>query len=123
MSAVIEGKPCVPSRQPSETISYTPFFGKYATTGRSEGAFGENGAGEFGNCAHRTAPRSPSNRGVERHAWRVSPPRPAPAGPPAPRRQRRPARLLRTRGSPTPAVRARDPAVLELLLRPRVGSL
>src|ERR1700730_7759199 len=81
MSAVIEGKPCVPSRQPSETISYTPFFGKYATTGRSEGAFGENGAGEFGNRAHRTAPRSPNNRRVERHAHRAPAPRPAPPPP------------------------------------------
>jgi penicillin-binding protein 1A len=37
MSAVTEGKPCVPFPQPKETISYAPFFGKFATTGFSEG--------------------------------------------------------------------------------------
>jgi len=48
MSAVTEGKPCVPFPTSTEQISYQPFFGKYATTGRTEsseeaGRFKENG--------------------------------------------------------------------------------
>ena len=40
MSAVTEGKPCVPFAQPKESISYQPFYGKYATTGRTEAGQG-----------------------------------------------------------------------------------
>jgi penicillin-binding protein 1A len=36
MSAVTEGKPCVPFPAPKESISYAPFFGKFTTTGRLE---------------------------------------------------------------------------------------
>jgi penicillin-binding protein 1A len=35
MSAVTEGKPCVPFPQAKESLSYQPFFGNFATTGRS----------------------------------------------------------------------------------------
>jgi penicillin-binding protein 1A len=35
MSAVEEGKTCVPFSTPKESISYTPFYGKFATTGQS----------------------------------------------------------------------------------------
>ena len=35
MSAVTEGQPCVRFPEPKEPISYQPFFGKYASTGRS----------------------------------------------------------------------------------------
>jgi penicillin-binding protein 1A len=35
MSAVTEGTPCVPFPQPKESLSYQPFFGNFATTGRS----------------------------------------------------------------------------------------
>jgi penicillin-binding protein 1A len=42
MSAVTEGKPCAPLNTTStESISYQPFFGKYATTGRTEAVEGE----------------------------------------------------------------------------------
>jgi penicillin-binding protein 1A len=34
MSAATEGEPCVEFPQPTEPISYQPFFGHYATTGR-----------------------------------------------------------------------------------------
>jgi penicillin-binding protein 1A len=44
MSAVTEGKSCVPFPQAKESISYQPFFGKFATTGFSEGT-GESGFG------------------------------------------------------------------------------
>ena len=40
MSAVTEGKPCVPFPQPKESISYQPFYGKFATTGRTEAGQG-----------------------------------------------------------------------------------
>jgi penicillin-binding protein 1A len=36
MSAVTQGTPCVQFPSPTESLSYTPFFGKYATTGQSE---------------------------------------------------------------------------------------
>ena len=36
MSAVTEGKPCVPFPPTKESISYKPFFGKFATTGRAK---------------------------------------------------------------------------------------
>lgn len=35
MAAVTEGKPCLQFPQPTEQLSYQPFFGKYASTGRS----------------------------------------------------------------------------------------
>ena len=35
MSAVEEGKTCVPFATPKESITYTPFYGKFATTGQS----------------------------------------------------------------------------------------
>jgi penicillin-binding protein 1A len=35
MAAVTEGEPCAQFPSPSEQISYQPFFGKFATTGRS----------------------------------------------------------------------------------------
>jgi penicillin-binding protein 1A len=63
MSAVVEGKPCVPFSQSTESSSYQPFFGKFATTGQAESHSGEvvpnehptpnrnrhNGAGPPGN--------------------------------------------------------------------------
>jgi penicillin-binding protein 1A len=36
MSAVVEGKPCVPFSSSGESLSYQSFFGKFATTGRYE---------------------------------------------------------------------------------------
>jgi penicillin-binding protein 1A len=36
MSAATEGKPCVPFPQSKESISYQPFFGKFASTGHLE---------------------------------------------------------------------------------------
>jgi penicillin-binding protein 1A len=41
MTAVTEGKPCAPLPHSSETISYQPFYGKFATTGQSQ-PFGES---------------------------------------------------------------------------------
>ena len=36
MSAVTAGQPCAPLHESSTGISYQPFYGKYATTGRAE---------------------------------------------------------------------------------------
>jgi penicillin-binding protein 1A len=36
MAAVTEGKTCVPFPEPTEAITYQPFFGKYATTGQAQ---------------------------------------------------------------------------------------
>jgi penicillin-binding protein 1A len=35
MASVMEGKPCLQFPTPTEPLSYQPFFGKYASTGRS----------------------------------------------------------------------------------------
>ena len=45
MAAVTEGKPCAEFPAPKESISYQPFFGRFASTGRSsesESASGES---------------------------------------------------------------------------------
>ncbi|HWX52255.1 MAG TPA: transglycosylase domain-containing protein, partial [Solirubrobacteraceae bacterium] len=83
MSAVTEGKPCVPFQPSKEAISYQPFFGKYASTGESapSGEGGESkaqrrqrksGGGGNGNGA--------GGRGA-REAPRAKPPS-RPAAPP-----------------------------------------
>jgi penicillin-binding protein 1A len=56
MSAVTEGKPCVPFSPSNESISYQPFFGKFATTGRTESPYpSEAGVneGRTNNRPHR----------------------------------------------------------------------
>jgi len=58
MSSVVEGRACVPFPQPSETISYQPFYGKFASTGQTEqGQTGEPG----------TAGQGPPNEGHHHH--------------------------------------------------------
>jgi penicillin-binding protein 1A len=56
MSAVTEGKPCVPFPQPAESISYRPFYGKYASTGQSQAA-GES------ESSSKHAKKKPKNQG------------------------------------------------------------
>jgi penicillin-binding protein 1A len=61
MAAVTEGKPCASFPQPSEPLSYQPFFGKFATTGRTvvkEPYEGEESTKQNLNTqhAHRGAP-------------------------------------------------------------------
>jgi penicillin-binding protein 1A len=88
MSSVLEGKPCAPFPSPGESISYQPFFGKFATTGRSEfpqgaevvprehtapGSSHHHGAGSHGN-----------GEGRSRRHGEVGPPREAPAPGPRP---------------------------------------
>jgi penicillin-binding protein 1A len=42
MAGVTEGQPCAPLNESSEGISYQPFYGKYATTGRASEGGGES---------------------------------------------------------------------------------
>ena len=52
MSAVTEGKPCVPFPQSKESISYAPFFGKLATTGQADSSQGSE-AGQSNKNANK----------------------------------------------------------------------
>jgi penicillin-binding protein 1A len=78
MSAVTEGQTCASFPEAKEPISYEPFYGKFATTGRSEssGESGNEESGHFETHNHRT----PSPEHHEPHT--PSPPSPAPS--PAP---------------------------------------
>jgi membrane peptidoglycan carboxypeptidase len=89
MAGVTEGKPCVPFKPSSEQISYQPFYGKYATTGRSESL----SSGEFTEPPPsvpkpRSGPRRAGRRGrdggLSAPARPEAPPAPAPAPPPVP---------------------------------------
>ncbi|HXW58076.1 MAG TPA: transglycosylase domain-containing protein [Solirubrobacteraceae bacterium] len=63
MAAVTEGKPCVPFPQPKEPLSYAPFFGKFATTGRLEGSQ----LGAVGQVYEPPPPRFQRHERHERH--------------------------------------------------------
>ncbi len=65
MASVTEGQPCVPFPEPKESISYQPFFGHFATTGRTSGAGEQIGAEPLGpgqstqpNTQHRATPKT-----------------------------------------------------------------
>lgn len=74
MAAVTEGKPCVPFGEPKESITYQPFFGRFASTGRSGGEH-EQGEEAFerakghigapGQGQHHAAPRAGTNERPE----------------------------------------------------------
>jgi len=67
MAAVTEGKPCVPFPQPMESISYQPFFGKFASTGRSSSSENEQPGGEpskKGRTKHPTPRRATPHVGA-----------------------------------------------------------
>jgi penicillin-binding protein 1A len=57
MSSVLEGKPCVPFPAAHESISYQPFYGKFATTGQTESRSSERGPEEtfISKPRHETA--------------------------------------------------------------------
>jgi membrane peptidoglycan carboxypeptidase len=75
MSSVEESKTCVPFKASSESISYQPFYGKYATTGR--GSSTEEGNEERSERAPKPAkPQTPGGTGAPAPA-----PAPAPAAP------------------------------------------
>jgi penicillin-binding protein 1A len=114
MAAVTEGKPCVPFPQPQESLSYQPFFGNFATTGKSsESQLGDSNEGPRKSKSPRSARRggygdsgAPRSGGSGTHgngeSERENGGRPGNGethrGPPAARAPSRPS-------SPTPGVR------------------
>jgi penicillin-binding protein 1A len=91
MSAVTEGKPCAPLNTTStESLSYQPFFGKFATTGRTE--FHE---GETGHSKERKQGNSHRSGGGGNHKANGGSgggPKAAPAPTPAPKAPSAPAK-------------------------------
>jgi penicillin-binding protein 1A len=55
MAAVEEGKTCVPFTPSKEAISYSPFYGKFATTGQSRSSFEEASEERHERPAHPQA--------------------------------------------------------------------
>jgi membrane peptidoglycan carboxypeptidase len=86
MSAVTEGKPCAQFRTPSESISYKPFYGNYATTGRGESGHGESGreSGQSPEAHEFQLPETPVPSNPRRGGGRSHPNREG-AGPRVPR--------------------------------------
>ncbi|HTB70711.1 MAG TPA: transglycosylase domain-containing protein [Solirubrobacteraceae bacterium] len=79
MSAVEEGKTCVPFKSANEPISYTPFYGKFATTGQSRSSF-EEGSEE--RHEHPTHPQAKEHgRGGVGAPTPAEPKQEAPASP------------------------------------------
>jgi penicillin-binding protein 1A len=85
MSSVTGGKPCAPLNTSStESISYQPFFGKFATTGRTETFAGETGQAKEhkrGGGSHHSGGgnRETGGKGANGGGPKASP---APAAPP-----------------------------------------
>ncbi len=89
MSAVTEGKACVPFPPPKESISYQPFFGKFATTGRTESipgieSFEPSESATKGHARRHGQGGAPNNEALGRH-FGGSGGAPNTSGPPAPR--------------------------------------
>jgi penicillin-binding protein 1A len=81
MSRVVEGKTCVPFSSPQESISYQPFYGKFATTGRTESFSEERSSVEpSAPKSHPHRERSPERGGAGAPSPRSKPEK-APAAP------------------------------------------
>ena len=75
MAAVTEGKPCVEFPAPKESISYQPFFGRFASTGRS--GENESSSSESPEKEKTKRPGSPHGRrgaGANERPEAVTPP-------------------------------------------------
>jgi penicillin-binding protein 1A len=59
MAAVTEGQSCTEFPQPKESISYKPFYGKYASTGQQQASQ----ESESSEKAHKKKPKGPSGGG------------------------------------------------------------
>jgi penicillin-binding protein 1A len=83
MSRVTEGKPCLEFPQPKETLSYQPFYGKFASTGQAVGSSESEGP----SSEHKKS-KSEKGSGSPGGATPAPPKGPAsergPATPPAP---------------------------------------
>ncbi len=87
MAAVTENETCVPFSPSNEAISYSPFFGKYATTGETHlSAEPETGsATQLPGTAHPSNPTTPRTAPPETRAPRPSGEQPrGPSAPPSP---------------------------------------
>ena len=84
MSAVTEGQPCQEFPQPKESISYQPFYGKYATTGRQ--GSGEESQSNESTGAPAPHPRQRAHPETHQNQTGTHPPSeaPSPAPPPSP---------------------------------------
>ncbi len=80
MSAVEEGKTCVPFKPASEPISYTPFYGKFATTGQSRAPSEERGEEHSERATPKHTPEANGKGGT----GAPSPAEPKREAPPAP---------------------------------------
>jgi penicillin-binding protein 1A len=88
MAAVTEGQPCVPFPQSKETITYQPFYGKYASTGLSQAAEETTQSPERGGTKPSRHAKGPS--GLRGGGSAPAEPEPvprlqAPSTPPTPR--------------------------------------
>jgi penicillin-binding protein 1A len=77
MSAVEEGKPCVPFTPSSESISYQPFYGKFATTGQSGSSVEQGGEERYEQSVKPAKPHTNERGGA-------GAPAPSPTPAPAP---------------------------------------
>ena len=102
MAAVTEGEPCAEFPAPSEPISYQPFFGKYASTGRS--TVKEGFESEESTSPYKKQPSEKRLPTVEKQST-GGPAAESPRQTPAPR-AREPVET-----APTPAAKAPTPQV------------
>jgi len=92
MAAVTEGKPCPEFPAPKESISYAPFFGRFASTGRSsesESASGE--PSEKKSHTKKAAKQGPGRKGADEGPQAAVPPGHEPHEPPEPHEPHEPA--------------------------------
>ena len=82
MAAVTEGQPCVEFPPPKESISYQPFFGRFATTGRS---------GESEQSSGEPSEKGQTKKPVEHHPTHAGTSEPPAAAAPKNREPREPA--------------------------------
>jgi penicillin-binding protein 1A len=81
MSSVVEGKTCLPFSSSSESLSYQPFYGKFATTGQSRSSSGESEKEEPAKKLKSTHTNSPGGAGTGSPNAAAEP---RPSAPPAP---------------------------------------
>ncbi|HWG07860.1 MAG TPA: transglycosylase domain-containing protein [Solirubrobacteraceae bacterium] len=64
MSQVVEGKTCAQFPSPKESLSYEPFYGKYATTGQSRSSYEEVGEETSERKSHHAEKHAPAKGGT-----------------------------------------------------------
>jgi membrane peptidoglycan carboxypeptidase len=84
MSAVIEHQSCAPFPIAKETLSFQPFFAKFATTGRPEGSGEEKKKNKHGSGGGSSPQRRRSREGGQGTGTLKSAPRGAGEAPRAP---------------------------------------